>query len=144
MSWFGLSVVGDGEGLMAVSAAYEKIGDLLAAVDAAAQASLALKHANRRGSAMGATNRARELAGRCGNVHTPALSDAAAPAVFTGRMREVVMLAGSGLTNREIAERLQLSVRTVEGHIYRAAGRVGARDRSELARVIGHALSTPA
>ena len=33
----------------------------------------------------------------------------------------------SGLTNREIAERLQLSVRTVEGHLYRAAARVGAR-----------------
>jgi DNA-binding NarL/FixJ family response regulator len=135
---------GDGDELMAASAAYEEIGDLLAAVDAAAQASVALKHANRRGSALGAANRARELAGRCGNVHTPALSDAAAPAVFTGRMREVVMLAGSGLSNREIAEQLQLSVRTVEGHIYRAAGRVGARDRNELARVIGHALATPA
>jgi DNA-binding NarL/FixJ family response regulator len=77
-------------------------------------------------------------------VHTPALSEAAAPVVFTGRMREVVMLAGGGLTNREIAERLQLSVRTVEGHLYRAAGRVGARDRNELARAIGHALATPA
>ena len=128
---------GDGDGLMSASAAYEEIGDLLAAVDAAAQASVALRQANRRGSALGATNRARELAGRCGDVHTPALSDAAAPAVFTGRMREVVMLAGGGLTNREIAERLQLSVRTVEGHLHRAAGtrgrsrsqRVGAGDR---------------
>jgi DNA-binding NarL/FixJ family response regulator len=55
-----------------------------------------------------------------------------------------VMLAGNGLTNREIAERLQLSVRTVEGHIYRAAGRVGARDRCELARVIGHAMAASA
>jgi DNA-binding NarL/FixJ family response regulator/tetratricopeptide (TPR) repeat protein len=135
---------GDGDGLMAASAAYEEIGDLLAAVDAAAQASVALRHADRRGSALGATNRARELAGRCGDVHTPALSDAAAPAVFTGRMREVAMLAGSGLSNREIADRLQLSVRTVEGHMYRAAGRVGARDRNELARAIGQALATPA
>ena len=93
---------------------------------------------------MGATNRARELAGRCGDVHTPALSGAAAPAVFTGRMREVAMLVGGGLTNREIADRLQLSVRTVEGHLYRAAVRVGARDRNELARAIGHAVATPA
>jgi ATP/maltotriose-dependent transcriptional regulator MalT len=135
---------GDGDELMAVSADYEEIGDLLAAVDAAAQASVALRQANRRGSALGASNRARDLAGRCGNVQTPALSDAAAPAVFTGRMREVVMLAGSGLSNREIAERLQLSVRTVEGHIYRAAGRVGARDRSELARAFGNAMAASA
>jgi DNA-binding NarL/FixJ family response regulator len=54
------------------------------------------------------------------------------------------MLAGNGLSNREIAERLQLSVRTVEGHMYRAAGRVGARDRNELAQAIGQALATPA
>ena len=64
--------------------------------------------------------------------------------MFTGRMREVVMLAGSGLSNREIAERLQLSVRTVEGHLYPAAVRLGARDRNELARTICHALATPA
>ena len=134
----------DGDGLMGASAGYEEIGDLLAAVDAAAQASVALRHAGRRGSGLGAANRARELACRCGDVHTPALSGAAAPAVFTGRMREVVMLAGNGLTNREIAERLQLSVRTVEGHMYRAAGRVGARDRNELAQVIGQTLATPA
>ena len=135
---------GDGDGLLAVSAAYEEMGDLLAAVDAAAQASVTFREANLRGSAQTATNRARDVAGRCGDVHTPALSEAAAPVVFTGRMREVVMLAGGGLTNREIAERLQLSVRTVEGHLYRAAGRVGARDRNELARAIGHALATPA
>jgi DNA-binding NarL/FixJ family response regulator len=77
-------------------------------------------------------------------VHTPALTEAAAPVVFTGRMREVVMLVGGGLSNRQIADKLQLSVRTVEGHLYRAAVRVGARDRTELARVIGNALATPA
>ena len=134
---------GDGDGLSAVSAAYEEMGDLLAAVDAAAQASVTFREANLCGSAQTATT-ARDVAGRCGDVHTPAPSEAAAPVVFTGRMREVVMLAGGGLTNREIAERLQLSVRTVEGHLYRAAGRVGARDRNELARAIGHALATPA
>ena len=134
----------DGDGLLAVSAAYEEMGDLLAAADAAAQASVTFREANLRGSAQTATNRACDVARRCGDVHTPALNEAAAPVVFTGRMREVVMLVGGGLTNREIAERLQLSVRTVEGHLYRAAGRVGARDRNELARAIGHALATPA
>jgi DNA-binding CsgD family transcriptional regulator/tetratricopeptide (TPR) repeat protein len=135
---------GDGDGLLAVSAAYEEMGDLLAAVDAAAQASVIFREANLRGSAQTATTRARDIAGQCGDVHTPALTEAAAPVVFTGRMREVVMLVGGGLSNRQIADRLQLSVRTVEGHLYRAAVRVGARDRTELARVIGNALATPA
>ena len=129
---------------MAASNRYAAMGDGLSALDAAAQASSAFRRSDRRGSALSATGRVRELAEGCGDVHTPALADAAAPPVFSGREREVIKLVGSGLTNREIAERLQLSVRTVEGHLYRAAGRVGARDRNELARVIGEALAVPA
>jgi tetratricopeptide (TPR) repeat protein len=64
---------GDGDGLIAASAAYEEMGDLLAALDAAAQASVVLREANLRGSALTAINRAREIAGRCG-VSTPPLS----------------------------------------------------------------------
>jgi len=37
---------------------------------------------------------------------------------LTDREREIVMLIGEGLSSREIAERLTLSVRTVESHIY--------------------------
>ncbi|MDT5184237.1 MAG: hypothetical protein QOJ20_2446 [Mycobacterium sp.] len=39
------------------------------------------------------------------------------------------MLIGLGLSNGAIAERLTLSVRTVEGDIYRATGKTGAADR---------------
>jgi DNA-binding NarL/FixJ family response regulator len=135
---------GDGEELMAASLRYEATGDLLSAVDAAAHAGTMFRRVSRRGSALGAARRVHDLAERCGDVRTPAVADAAAPPIFSGREREVIMLAGRGLTNREIAGRLQLSVRTVEGHLYRAAGRVGARDRNELARVIGQALAVPA
>jgi DNA-binding NarL/FixJ family response regulator len=34
-----------------------------------------------------------------------------------------------GLTNREIAERLTVSVRTVEGHVYRACIKLDVTDR---------------
>jgi DNA-binding CsgD family transcriptional regulator len=135
---------GDGDGLMAASGRYIQMGDALSALDAAAQAATVFRRAGLRGSALNATGRAHAMAKLCGDVHTPAVVDAAAPPVFTGREREVIMLVGSGLTNREIAERLQLSIRTVEGHLYRAAGRVGARDRNELARTIGDALAVPA
>lgn len=127
---------GDGDQLMTASRRYESMGDMLSAVDAAAQASTAFARADRRGSALAAAARYRGLATRCGEVRTPALTAAVAPAGLTGREREIVALAARGLTNRAIAQRLQLSVRTVEGHIYRAAERIGAHDRKELARAL--------
>ena len=41
-------------------------------------------------------------------------------------------LASKGLTNAQIADRLVLSVRTVETHIYRAMQKLGVSDRREL------------
>ncbi|MFF8413543.1 helix-turn-helix transcriptional regulator [Streptomyces omiyaensis] len=49
------------------------------------------------------------------------------------REEEVARLASDGRTNREIAEVLFLSPRTVEQHVARALRKVGARDRSQLA-----------
>ncbi|MFZ2511674.1 MAG: helix-turn-helix transcriptional regulator, partial [Gordonia sp. (in: high G+C Gram-positive bacteria)] len=39
---------------------------------------------------------------------------------LTARQREILALAGAGMTNQQIAAALGLSVRTVEGHRYRA------------------------
>ena len=44
---------------------------------------------------------------------------------LTDREREIVMLIAEGLSSRAIAERLTLSVRTVEGHVYRAMAKTG-------------------
>jgi DNA-binding NarL/FixJ family response regulator len=43
------------------------------------------------------------------------------PLPLSTREREIANLAADGLSNREIAERLVVSARTVEGHIYRPA-----------------------
>jgi len=45
---------------------------------------------------------------------------------------QIVTLAAEGLSNAEIAERLVLSVRTVESHIYRAMHKLGVSDRRDL------------
>jgi DNA-binding CsgD family transcriptional regulator len=45
-------------------------------------------------------------------------------------------MIAEGLSNREIADRLTVSVRTVEGHIYRACIKLDVSDRDELAKII--------
>lgn len=59
-----------------------------------------------------------------------------APEELTAREREIALLADQGLTNREIATRLFLSVRTVESHVYQARLKLGAASRRELARMV--------
>jgi DNA-binding CsgD family transcriptional regulator len=51
---------------------------------------------------------------------------------LTGQQREIVLLAATGLTNREIASRLYLSPRTVASHLYRSFPKLGIRDRWQL------------
>ena len=51
---------------------------------------------------------------------------------LTRRELEVARLAGAGLSNAEIANRLFLSVRTVESHVLQARAKLGAARRSEL------------
>jgi DNA-binding CsgD family transcriptional regulator len=55
---------------------------------------------------------------------------------LTDREAEIVMLIGGGFSNREIAERLTLSVRTVESHVYRAMLKTGTTSRDDLATLL--------
>ena len=51
---------------------------------------------------------------------------------LTAREREVMALAGQGLTNDEIAARLLMSTATAKTHVSRAMVKLGARDRAQL------------
>jgi DNA-binding CsgD family transcriptional regulator len=122
--------------LSAVSDEFEAMGDLVAAVDAAAHAAIAYRRRNLRGSALRCSTRAEGLADQCGGANTPALRRAAVPFPLTDREREIVMLVSEGLSNRDIAARLTLSVRSVENHIYRAMAKTGAANRDDLAALL--------
>ena len=53
---------------------------------------------------------------------------------LTWRERETVELVAQGLTNRAIARRMGVSVRTVEGHLSHVFAKVGIESRTELVR----------
>ncbi|HZN89633.1 MAG TPA: response regulator transcription factor [Thermoleophilaceae bacterium] len=53
---------------------------------------------------------------------------------LTGRERDVVRLVALGHTNTEVADRLTLSVRTIETHRARIQRRLGLSTRAELVR----------
>jgi DNA-binding NarL/FixJ family response regulator len=67
---------------------------------------------------------------------------------LTRRERQVVGLIAEGLTNRQIAERLTLSVRTVERHIANIYDRLGCTGKAgraiATAYAIRHGLTPPA
>jgi non-specific serine/threonine protein kinase len=52
---------------------------------------------------------------------------------LTGREHEIALLVADGMTNQQIAERLVVSPRTIEGHIGRVLGKLGLSRRTELA-----------
>ena len=61
-----------------------------------------------------------------------ASTPAAALGELTAREREITALAGAGLSNPEIADRLRISTATAKTHVNRAMMKTGARDRAQL------------
>jgi DNA-binding NarL/FixJ family response regulator len=56
---------------------------------------------------------------------------------LTPTERRVVNLAATGVSNRDIARQLFLTVKTVEGNLSRAYAKLGVRSRGELVRRLG-------
>jgi two-component system, NarL family, response regulator DesR len=54
---------------------------------------------------------------------------------LTDRERQVLRLAGEGLSSAAIAQRLFLSRGTVRNYLSEAIGKLGARNRVEAARI---------
>jgi DNA-binding CsgD family transcriptional regulator len=99
-----------------VAAARRALGD--AAFDAARAAGRAL-----------ANEAAIDLAIECADQ----VRSAVATGPLTAREAEVVKLVGRGLSNKEIAGELVVSVRTAEAHITSALNKLGLRSRAQLA-----------
>ncbi|MEO3855580.1 response regulator transcription factor [Acrocarpospora sp. B8E8] len=96
-------------------------GDRTRALDLAEQAALTARRLRMAPAARTAARLADELAGVRGG-----------PAALTKREREITALVAAGLANREIAERLVVSERTVETHVSHVLGKLGLANRTQL------------
>lgn len=126
----------DARALDAVSVDFENAGLLLSAADAAAQAAVLHERSGSNRHTTESAARTLRLARVCGGATTPAIRAAARPLPISAREREIAALIAEGLSNREIADKLTVSVRTVEGHIYRACVKLDISDRDELAAIV--------
>ncbi|MFF9525217.1 LuxR C-terminal-related transcriptional regulator [Streptomyces achromogenes] len=118
----------DGPALDRAAEALAERGFTLYAAEAYAQAARTHRDPS---AARRSRTRAVALARRCQGASTPALAGLVL-GELTARQRQIVTLAAAGLSNREIAEKLTLSVRTVGNHLYSAYTRLGTADRTAL------------
>ena len=109
---------------------FRKAGDQAAAVGAATEQHLAELGLRRLGVRTWRRGQA-----RAGESALDRLSD---------REREIATLIGAGHSNPEIAGRLFLSRKTVERHVSNILARTGARNRTDLARLLNVQEARPA
>jgi DNA-binding CsgD family transcriptional regulator len=132
----------DADTLLGICDQFEECGALLLAAEAAADAAAVWRQYLDRRSAL-AQIRAEALAAAAGEPRTPALASLDARVRLTPTEREVAAAAAGGLSNREIADRHAISVRTVESHLQRAYGKLGISGRKGLATTLHSRASAP-
>ncbi|MDQ4490342.1 LuxR C-terminal-related transcriptional regulator [Sinomonas sp. ASV486] len=130
---------GAAEGYLAAGELFRSLGMLRRARAAFARAAACSDSAGDRAAA----RRAAAAAGTCEGLPGSGEAGEREEAVLASlrlsrREQDVVDLALDGLSDRQIADRLHLSVRTVEGHLHRSYAKLGIRSREELrAAVLG-------
>jgi DNA-binding CsgD family transcriptional regulator len=127
----------DPEALLVASEAFEAMGALLLAAEAAADAAVAWRRRSEPRAAAAAERRMSQLVEHCPGARTPALRPVTTRSRLTAAEQETAALAAGGRSDKEIAELLHLSVRTVENRLQRVYEKLGIAGRREL----GDALS---
>jgi len=125
----------DGDLLDAAADRFADMGTMALAADAAAQAAREHARTRRRRKEMKSSTRAHGLATQ-GGIRTPTVHAAASQLPITVREREIANLVAAGLSNRQIAEKLSVSVRTVEGHVYRIFAKLDIDHRHQLVHFV--------
>ena len=123
----------DPAALAAAAGDFERCGALLLAVEAACSAAEVYEAADDARTARHWRGQAAGWAAECDCARTPGLAVVDSPTPLTRREEEVALLAAKGMSSQEIAERLYVSVRTVDNHLGRVFAKLGISGRSALA-----------
>jgi DNA-binding CsgD family transcriptional regulator len=121
-----------------------------------AELGAALRRAGRRADARAHLRRALDLAHRCGGERVAEQARAellatgarprrvllTGPASLTASERRVAEMAAGGLSNREVAQALFVSLRTVETHLTHAFQKLGIESRAQLDGALGDDTTT--
>jgi DNA-binding CsgD family transcriptional regulator len=126
----------DPMGLDNASVSFEAIGADLLAAEAAANAAGAWQHAGDPRRAAAATHRAATLGQRCEGAITPALQSIETRARLTPAERDAALLAAAGHSNKEIADQLCLSIRTIESRLQHVYEKLGLSGRDQLTGIL--------
>lgn len=70
-----------------------------------------------------------------GRVYTDAAGYREATGPLTARENEILALLEEGLTNKQIATRLSVTVHTVKNHVHSLLGKLGVQSRAEATRL---------
>jgi DNA-binding CsgD family transcriptional regulator len=124
-------------------AAHEAVGDPFGRARALLALGVVSRRARRRGTARDAIREAVAIFDECGargwaeraRSELGRIGGRAREEGLTRAERRVAALVAEGKTNREVAAALFLGERTVETHLTRIYAKLGARSRTELARV---------
>lgn len=137
--------------LVSASADFHSTGQVLQEARARLLLTHVLSRAGRFDEAVENCGRAKQTAAEYGarHLHTQAVNAqrrigalgprarAAATAALSRRERAVAEMAGRGLSNRDIAELMFVSVKTVEAHLTRAFRKLGVGNRWALSQIFG-------
>ena len=123
-------------GLEAVGKEFEQMGALLYSAEAIGAATALARKQGAAKDAIRLDGLTGTLISRFGGANTPLLVGRSSSGPLSTREAEIAQLASSGLSNRQIAEQLIVSERTVENHLYRIFIKLGVGARDELAAAL--------
>ena len=112
---------------------FEAIGALLYAAEALGESAVHSRREGQTREAAAAQQRAARLLARCEGAVTPFVRAIGARAQLTPAELDTALQAATGSTDKQIAELMNLSVRTVENRLHRAYQKLGVAHRRELA-----------